>query len=62
MTERNESLFLKAAIIVAVALIVSVFLYRYMSPYNTCVREFRASSQGNAEIICAQALNAGLDR
>lgn len=30
---------LQAAIVLAAALILSVFLYRYFSPYTSCVRD-----------------------
>ena len=44
---------LKLTIIIALALIAAVFLYRYMSPYESCVRDF-GGSQHSATTFCAR--------
>ena len=49
---------MKAALILAAALIASVGLWLYFSPYHTCVR---ASDHPDAEINCA-AFTSGYRR
>ena len=46
----------KAALIVGATIIVSVMLWIYFSPYQTCVRALHASGNSEAEFICARAL------
>lgn len=48
----------KAALIIAVALIVCAVLYVYYSPYNSCVRELKSSGveERRAYLVCAREL------
>ena len=48
----------KIALILAVALVVAVGLYMYMSPYNTCVRGLKSggAEDHQAHFQCARQL------
>ena len=44
----------KAALIVAVAIVLAVILYIFFSPYQTCVRNYKGTLV--AELVCAKLL------
>lgn len=50
----------KAALIIAAGLVVAVFLYRYLSPYQTCVRAQTDNgvSYAYAAGACGRAVNS----
>jgi hypothetical protein len=47
---------IKAAIIIAVGLVIAVLAYQYFSPYSRCVRGEEAKGGSSAAIRCAVAL------
>ena len=49
----------KAALIIAAAIVGGVAIWTYFSPYHSCVR---MDGRSNAPILCAAALGGGLPR
>ena len=57
MSNYNNKNIVLAAIILGIAIIAATFLFRYMSPYQTCFRELVASGDYERAWAAEECLN-----
>ena len=56
MLAGEETMNIKAALILGVAIIFAVLVWMYFTPYQSCVREVSRLGVGSPAIRCAQLL------